>query len=844
MFEPVHFWARRFFWLPLLAGAGGLLLWAAAVQWPGAITAVDLNQHRANVILPAPQGDGAIEQRFTPERDGLVEVELLLAHAGEGGPAVAGTLTLHLWDGSGGLVTAEQFDTATLRHNQPLGLTFPPQRHSSRQSYTLRLAGDEHNTFSVWGYTLKSHAGADLTRTGAATTAAELRLVTRYRLTATTAVATLGHLLRQEGAYMLLALAFMLLPGCLILLLLPAQSRLRAQQRSWDAFAWWGAALALGVAAWPLLWQWFSLLGGRWSGGLLWLLFASGWGVLLWRLSNVQRSTFNVNHLTFNLKQLTLNNFINRNDSRAIGVARHAVAPEHILLVLLLMLALAVRLLAVRDLAFAAWVDSVRHALITAVMSGTGQVVSGYEPWIPVGRFPYHYGFHTLSAGLALMSDWPMPRMLLVMGQLLNALVPLTVYSGAWFLTRRPSVALLASFLVALPFFFPAYYATWGRLTQLTAMLLMPLALAWTWQVVSGGRAWRHHWWLLSLLVAGLFLIHVRVFLLYLPFAAVAWLLRSGRHGRYLLFSAALSLLLVAPRIISLLAVSRPPGALRNTIPGYNAFPTGYLTTGWERQFVAAAAVAALIVVVVALRRRPWAALPLALILWVAILFLALSGNYLGLPETWLLNLNSMYITLFLPLSLLLATTADYLWRLLAGRHWLVQTFSYAAAGALLAALLLFGARQQITILNPQTILAQRQDVAALAWLDGTLPPSAHVAVNSWLWLGRTWSGSDGGAWIVPLTGRSSSTPPADYSYDRVLLESVAAFNEQAQAMTDWSSPDAAAWLRQEGVTHVFVGARGGFFDPAALANNAALELLYAHDGAFIFAVEEAGMGR
>jgi hypothetical protein len=819
MFEPVHFWTRRFFWLPLLAGAGGLLLWAAAAQWPGAITAVDLNQHRANVILPAPQADGAVEQRFTPERDGLVEVELLLAQTPEGGPAVGGALSLQLWDGNGGLVAAEEFDTAALRHNQPLSLTFPPQRHASRQSYTLRLTGDEHNTLSVWGYSLKSHAGANLSRIGAATTAAELRLVTRYRLTTTIAGASLGRLLRQEGAYMLLALAFMLLPGCLILLLLPAQSRLRAQQRRWDAFAWWGAALALGVATWPLLWQWFTLLGGRWSGWLLWLLFIGGWTVVVWRLGSEK----------WPLKR---------------KVPRHSILPEHVLLLLLLLLALAVRLLAVRDLAFAPWVDSVRHALITAVMSGTGQVVSGYEPWLPVDRFPYHYGFHTLSAGLALMSDWPLPRMLLVTGQLLNALVPVTVYSGAWFLTRRRPVALLAAFLVALPFFFPAYYATWGRLTQLTAMLLMPLALAWTWQVVSGGRAWRHRWWLLSLLVAGLFLIHVRVFLLYVPFAAVAWLLRSGRHGRYLLFSAALSLLLVAPRFVSLLAVSGPPGALRNTIPGYNAFPTGYLTTGWERPFVAAAAVAGLIVIVVALRRRPWATLPLALILWVAILFLALSGNYLGLPETWLVNLNSMYITLFLPLSLLLATTVDYLWRLLDGRHWLAQTFSYAAAGVLLTALLLFGARQQITILNPQTILAQRQDVAALAWLNSELPPSAHVAVNSWLWLGGTWSGSDGGAWIVPLTGRSSTTPPADYAYNRELLESVAAFNEQAQAMSDWSTPGAAAWLRQEGVTHVFVGARGGFFDPAALAGNPALELLYAHDGAYVFAVEEAGMGR
>lgn len=846
MFEPVHFVARRYFWLPLLAGAALLLLWAVAFQWPGLILAVDLNQHRANVVVPAPRGNRTLEQQFTPERDGLSQIELLLAHE-DGVVPGGGPLTLQLWDAGGHLVTAEQFDTAQMSHNQPLTLTFAPQRQSAQQTYTLHLSAGDHNSLSVWGYTLQTHAGGDLSVAAAETTAVDLRFVTRYRLTPDLAVVILARLLRQEGAYILLALAVMLLPGCLILLSLPAQSRLQVQQRHWDRLAWWGAALAIGVAAWPVLWQWFSLLGGRWSGWLLWLLLGTGWAVVIWRLGR-GKWLLRIDHLHRSAKALpvdglTLTAFMKRGATWVRGTPHKSATLAHVLLLLLLLLALAVRLLAVRDLAFAPWVDSVRHALITAVMAATGQVITGYAPFLPVDRFPYHYGFHTLSASLALMTGWPLPRLLLIVGQLLNALVPLTVYSGAWFLTRRRPVALLAAFLVALPFFFPAYYATWGRLTQLAGMLVMPLALAWTWQLLSGSRVRRSDGWLLSLVVAGLFLIHIRVFLLYLPFAAVVWLLRSGRQGRYLLFSATLALLLVAPRLASLLGASRPPGGLRNTIAGYNAFPIGYLMTGWERQFVAAAAVACLIVVVTALRRRPRVTLPLALILWVATLFLLLAGNHLGLPETWLVNLNSMYITLFLPLSLLLAMTVDYGWRLLAAAHWLAQTLSYAVAGALLAALLLFGIRQQVTILNPQTILAQPPDAAALAWLDNELPPSARVAVNSWLWLGGAWSGSDGGAWIVPLTGRSSSTPPADYSYNRDLFESVAAFNERAQAMADWSAPDAAVWLRQQGVTHVFAGARGGFFDPAALADNPGLELLYAHDGAFIFAVKPEGAG-
>jgi hypothetical protein len=95
----------------------------------------------------------------------------------------------------------------------------------------------------------------------------------------------------------------------------------------------------------------------------------------------------------------------------------------------------------------------------------------------------------------------------------------------------------------------------------------------------------------------------------------------------------------------------------------------------------------------------------------------------------------------------------------------------------------LFGTYQQITILNPQTILVYPQDIQAIHWLDEHLPPEAHIAVNSWLWLGNTWAGSDGGAWIVPLTGRSTSTPPADYIYNRDLLARVNGFNEALRAL-------------------------------------------------------------
>jgi hypothetical protein len=194
-----------------------------------------------------------------------------------------------------------------------------------------------------------------------------------------------------------------------------------------------------------------------------------------------------------------------------------------------------------------------------------------------------------------------------------------------------------------------------------------------------------------------------------------------------------------------------------------------------------------------------------------------------------------MYITLFVPLAIFLSIVAERTWHWLLPRRAIWQIPSFVLLGGSLALTAVFGIHQQITILNPQTVLAQSADLAGLQWAAENLPAEAKVAVNSWRWLGNTWAGADGGAWLVPLTGPASTTPPVDYIYNRVLFEEVRQFNETATAVEDWSAPEQAEWLRQQGVTHIFIGAKGGIFDPSALLENPQTRLIYGRDGVFIF---------
>ena len=795
-------------WWPAVLGALLLCAWAGWAGWPEPITVGDVNQHRLNVAAPRPRSDAPLAQSFRPEHDGLAEVELLLARVAEVEGVATGTLSVQLYAGSE-LVAAQTWETAGLRHNQPLTLRFPPQARSAGRLHTLVLDADGDNPFSVWAYEMDVYEGGELNTPGSEIKAGDLRFVTRYRLSARAALRALSETVWNDGPLMLLALAFVPLPGCLILLL--ARRRLP----SLDGGAWWGVAFALSAAVWPLLWLWPTLLGFRWSARSLTVALISGWlAVLLLRFG--------------------------RGGGRSSRSHTSSQRPHthHALLLLLLLAGLALRLLAVRDLAFLPWVDASRHGLITAVMAAGGQAPDSYAPLLPVERFLYHYGFHTLPAGLHLLGEWPLPRLLLVLGQLVNALVPLAVYAAAWMLSRRRAGGLVAAFLVTFPFLFPAYYVTWGRLTQLTGVLILAPLLALSWLLLRGARGWRRAWWLVALLAAGLFLVHLRVFLLYLPFVALAWLVAQGRGGRPLLAAAGTALLLVGPRLWHLLGLFEPNN-LAAPIAGYHRFPTGYLTSGWERSFLALAGVVLLGAAGAALRGRRRAVPILTLGAWAGAVAILLSGRVPGLPLTWLINLNSAYIVSFLPLALILSLGAGRAARWIGRRGRTVQIVARTGAGVTLAALLLFGVRNQIAIVNPETVLTHPADLDGLRWVDAHLAAEATVAVNSWQWLGTTWAGSDGGAWLVPLTGRRSTTPPADYIYDPELAVTVADFNRAAQEVGDWSAPAAARWLRSQGVTHIFVGHRGGFFDPAALARNPQMHMDYAADGVFVFSLGE-----
>ena len=907
----------RWWWVLLLCGAFGYGVWAIIGGNIQPIVSADLKQHRANKAPFVPNEAYTLKQTFTPQHDGLNEVELLIVRYETLVQAEEGKLVLTLSGENGKLIARDELPVASLKHNQPYRILFPPQPDSAEIEYTLLITGDQNTTAVPWGYTLDTIANGKLTESPTPSKVKSLRFITRYQLTLQAAIKSVIKTIGQSGVVW----------GVAILLLL-APSLWWRDEDSADFFSAMTIRIALGISIWPLLWEWLTLMGWHWSRPALWLLVGLswlGWVAYAWKFGR-------------------------------INWKRPHWQWQDGALVLIVLFGAALRLLAARDLAFLPWVDSSHHALISAVMATTGQTLHDYQPYLPVDNALYHYGYHSLTASLLLMTGVDSADLHLQFHQWISALIPLTVYTTTTAFTKRRGSGIVAAFLVAIPFFFPAYYLSWGRSTQLSGMVILAVLIGQTWQLLET-PSWRKTG-VIAVLVSGLFLVHFRVLLLYLPLAAIFALWAWRKQGtRLFLLAGVASGVLALPR---LLALSRYVSAdvVFSSGGSYNSFPTSYINTGWERYFIGLAFASlallllhtfyqhqryaplllllivlwvsigewlgwgvivrllgfdlsldplkvippwlglpflrtALVVVMAVLsfywwsksysavplalafwlswghlqgsawyiplfsllltisaesqRRRNWVTIGVRLLMiWVTLLFLLLFGRKLCLPflnpavclpETWVVNLNSMYISLFLPLSILLAHSVTWLWDALQAQGVRIRVIGYVAIGILLMKTVLFGIPYQIQVLNEQTILAESADRVAIDWINENLPPTAKIGISSWLWLGSTWAGQDGGAWILPLTGRMTTTPPVDYSYDAKLSEEVNRWNEQASKLEDWSTPSATQFLRDSGVTHLYVGARGGYLESAELSANPDLTLLFAYDGTFIYGV-------
>lgn len=503
------------------------------------------------------------------------------------------------------------------------------------------------------------------------------------------------------------------------------------------------------------------------------------------------------------------------------------------------------RLVEIRGLTMPLWVDSVHHTLLVRIIGETGQIPRTLTPYMPVENLVYHWGYHTVAAAWRGVSDLPLAEGVLWSGQVLNALIALVMYALGAVVLRSPRGGLLAAIVAGLLSLMPAYYVTWGRYTQLTGLLLLACLLVssiklseratFSWRLVG----------LTAVLLAGLMLIHYRVLVFYaafmLPYGLVLVAQRPSRIGALAArFAAAsgLAALLAGPWVLIMLwqiivPFARAPGALEGS-QSYNTLDKDLLNAGNAEILYGIAGVGCLL----ALLLRQWRVVAVAG--WIGTMFLIANPTVLGLPPSWFINNHSVTITLFMPVALLIASCANQIVRWLI--HWLPyrwRSLGRAAVAVSLAGVALWGTWHLRSVVNPGTVMALPEDMQALEWAATNTPPDARFLVNTKPWLNGAYRGTDAGWWLLPLTGRWVSTPPALYIYGSpAYKQAVEALNQRIEALKPGEPAELMQIIRDERITHIFVGKQqGGPLKLDLLLSDPAFTAVYEQDGVTIFAV-------
>jgi len=224
------------------------------------------------------------------------------------------------------------------------------------------------------------------------------------------------------------------------------------------------------------------------------------------------------------------------------------------------------------------------------------------------------------------------------------------------------------------------------------------------------------------------------------------------------------------------------------------------------------------------------------LLCWIGFLLLISNPYWLPLPGVGLADTASVLLSLFFPGSVVAGYGVAILWKFL-GKRWGKTNF---ALGLLAGFAILLAARDMLMIVEPEIILVNEGDLAAMEWIKDNTPKGAKFLANpySWDWAPDFVAGSDAGWWIPLFAGRQNTIPPMTYGSERH-AESDYSLQVLALAKAAFSptSEESLSLLQEKSVTHIYIGARGGPMKPGELLDDPHYHLLYHQGGAWIFKI-------
>ncbi len=712
--------------------------------------------------------------------------------------------------------------------NVPINISLPNLGNLAGQSYYLFLSTTS-SSIQINGRNEDAYPQGQAYINGNGI-GADIAFQLSYDYDLSALVQDLAHL--AASSWLIFPLLIILyLPGWLLLNFAGIRSR-------FDFIEAVAISIGLSLAIIPVAMVWTTLLNIKWSRQLV--FFIAGFLIALWIVRLIYA-------YIIKKKNQPSPDQTEAMDQRFPASKKISLRSlTSIALTLIFLVSLAIRLIMVRDLATPAWVDSVHHALITRLILNAGGYPSSFQPYLNISPTDYHPGFHSIAATFIWLTNLDLAKSLLILGQILNALSVFSVYLLAKTLTRRSTAGLFAAFVTGFLTPMPAYYTSWGRYTELTGLLILPvvLALIQTWLDEKAKKKTVGIILLGALASGGLFMIHYRVvvFLAGLILFFVLYQLIfewKTHHGKPLGFIflvlgiALLGMTSVFPWFIQtvkttfLAKVSLP---VVSSVSFFQDFSWPYLTSAYGKQ---AMVVAGLGFFWSLIKRRSMAFI---LGFWILILFFLANLGALKLPGAGLITNLSVEIMLFIPISILAGYFLDQTlmyWKDLIPKQLILP--SVGVIFLIFGLVAYQGARQLIPIINPVTILSRQADLQAIQWIGDNIPAGETIVINPFAWGYGLYAGNDGGYWISPLSGRLTLPPPVLYGLGNNYKE----INSQAQQIYSSSTDPIKFWeyLNSRQYHFVYVGARGGVISPEKLSSSGLFSVLYHKTSVWIFGV-------
>lgn len=516
------------------------------------------------------------------------------------------------------------------------------------------------------------------------------------------------------------------------------------------------------------------------------------------------------------------------------------------------------RIWIVWDRSYPAWTDSLHHTLLTKLTAEQGQLPASLEPYLPVPLQMYHLGLYSVSGLVTQMLNLPAHTGLLWTAQTLNILSIVGVFLVLDRFSGRIA-AIIGILVVGLLSHQPAFYANWGRYTQLSSQALMLLAWVMVIDVVDTSlvpNATPRKQVAMKIIVAGaataaVLLYHFRGAIFYLlllvPSLLFVWWRAKRAHclrNAILrsVFVATVALVTVMPAVwpamqtwldLNHAAVATPvatPEAIRENEIGFFAFNLSSFSTLSAHTWLLL--LAALSAAYGAWRRNSIVWLSIA---WFGLLMLAGNIYLLGVPQLNVTNLGAILIMLYMPIALVIGAAFQELCAVFPPRR--VQVMQRYGALLLLVIAIPFVWLRSHDV-EPLRFFVTPADEEALTWLADYTDHSGEVAINTTFWLPTSPHGIDAGYWIPYFTEQQTNTGVMISSLGGVqLVKRILA--DSALVKQAVLEPQALDDLYERGYRYLYIGALSGYdesrFNADTFARYERAAKIYDRNGVTIF---------